>query len=101
MQINNIASKVNINSIAGIDKINGNEEKNEITFSNMLKDAIYEVNNTQRASQKTTMDFVAGKVDDISQVVIASEKASINMQLAIQVRNKVLDAYQEVMRMQM
>ena len=44
--------------------------------------------------------LAAGQVNDISQVVLASEKADIAMQLTLQVRNRVVDAYQEVMRMQ-
>ena len=44
--------------------------------------------------------LATGKIEDISQVTIAAEKASIALQLTMQVRNKVMDAYQEVMRMQ-
>ena len=47
------------------------------------------------------MKLATGEIEDISQVTIAAEKAAINLQLAIQVRNKALDAYQEIMRMQM
>ena len=44
--------------------------------------------------------LAAGELEDISQAVVASEKADIALQLTLQVRNKVVDAYQEIMRMQ-
>jgi len=46
------------------------------------------------------MKLAAGQVEDISEVVIAGEKASIAVQLTMQVRNKMVEAYQEIMRMQ-
>lgn len=81
--------------------IAGTESDSPVNFSNMLKDAVYKVNEAQVQSQQATMKLATGEIEDISQVTIAAEKAAINLQLAIQVRNKVLDAYQEIMRMQM
>ena len=46
------------------------------------------------------MKLAAGQVEDISEVVIAGEKAAIAVQLTMQVRNKMVEAYQEIMRMQ-
>lgn len=77
------------------------ESDSPVNFSNLLKEAVYKVNETQVQSQQTTMKLATGEIEDISQVTIAAEKAAINLQLAIQVRNKALDAYQEIMRMQM
>lgn len=70
------------------------------TFGEFLTSALGEVNNLQKASTKASFDLAAGNLQDVSQVTIASEKASIAMQLTMQVRNKMIDAYQEVMRMQ-
>lgn len=69
------------------------------SFSSILKDAIGEVNTLQQQSAAASMNLATGKLEDISQVTIAAEKASIALQLTMQVRNKVVDAYQEVMRM--
>ena len=44
--------------------------------------------------------LAAGQVEDISQVVVAAEKADIALQLTLAVRNKAVEAYQEIMRMQ-
>ena len=74
------------------------EEK--IGFSDYLANALKEANALQLKSDRLNAELAAGRVDDISQVIVASEKAEIAMQLTLQVRNKALDAYQEIMRMQ-
>ncbi|MGI6093377.1 MAG: flagellar hook-basal body complex protein FliE [Veillonellaceae bacterium] len=70
------------------------------SFSQFLSEAITDVNTLQHRAEKASLDLAAGKLQDVSQAVIAAEKASIALQLTMQVRNKVVDAYQEVMRMQ-
>lgn len=69
-------------------------------FSEYFNEALSNVNELQLKGQQASIDMAAGKVKDISQVVVATEKANIALQLTMQVRNKVIDAYQEVMRMQ-
>jgi len=68
-------------------------------FSEFLTGALGEVNKLQASSAKASFDLAAGTLQDVSQVTIATEKANIALQLTMQVRNKVIDAYQEVMRM--
>lgn len=70
------------------------------SFGAVLHDALNGVNTLQKQAEQASIDLAAGRVDDVAQVAIATEKASLALQLTIQVRNKVLDAYQEVMRMQ-
>lgn len=70
------------------------------SFSDCLIDALKETNALQQKSDALNAALAAGQVDDISQVVIASQKADLAMQLTLQVRNKAISAYQELMRMQ-
>lgn len=69
-------------------------------FGEIFKQALQEVNQSQQVSDKLTTELATGKVDNIHEVMIASEKASLSLELTMQVRNKVVEAYQEVMRMQ-
>jgi flagellar hook-basal body complex protein FliE len=69
-------------------------------FSQFLKEAINKVNTEQVKSDIMTEKLAKGENIDLHQVMIASQKASISLQLALEVRNKVIEAYQEVMRMQ-
>lgn len=81
-------------------KIAESQIKTDKNFGEYLANALDKVNQLQHESQKASVDLAAGKIQDISQVVIATEKATIALQLTMQVRNKVVDAYQEIMRMQ-
>ncbi len=65
----------------------------------MLKDSIQKVNQLQLESQNLNNQLVAGNIDNVHQVVIASQKAELALQFTLQVRNKILDAYNEIMRM--
>ncbi|MGC5324124.1 flagellar hook-basal body complex protein FliE [Brevibacillus sp. SYSU BS000544] len=69
------------------------------SFGSYLSDAIEEVNAAQIESSKLTEKFATGQVEDIHQVMIASQKSSIALSLTMQVRNKVIESYQEIMRM--
>ena len=69
-------------------------------FADYLKDALQETNRLQLDSDRWNAALAAGQVDDVSQVVIASQKADIALQLTLQIRNRAVSAYQEIMRMQ-
>lgn len=69
-------------------------------FSQLLKQSVNAVNETQKHAGKLTEQFQAGDPNtDLSQVMVALEKASVSFEAMKQVRNKLVDAYQEIMRM--
>lgn len=70
------------------------------TFGEYLGESLSKVSALHNESKRLTAALAAGEVDDISQVVVAGEKADIALQLTLQVRNKIVEAYQEMMRMQ-
>lgn len=70
------------------------------SFASVLKESIDKVNELQVQSDKATEKLVNGENIDLHQVMIASQKASIAMQATLEIRNKVIEAYQETMRMQ-
>lgn len=69
-------------------------------FANTLKAVIEEVNDTQNVSDKQTKNLASGNVDDLHSVMTAAQKASITLETSVQVQRKVIDAYNEIMRMQ-
>ena len=83
-----------------IGQITSPVEGSNKNFGEFLTQALGDVNKLQNDSAQASFDLAAGKLQDVSQVTIATEKATIAMQLTMQVRNKMIDAYQEVMRMQ-
>lgn len=69
------------------------------SFADYLMDAINKVNQEQLRSEEMNKKLVTGEVRDLHEVMIVSQQASLSLQLAVQVRNKVVEAYQEIMRM--
>jgi len=75
------------------------ENNNGIDFKNVLKSAINNVNNLQSEADNAIVKLHMEK-GSLHETLIAMEKASLSFQTIVQIRNKVVDAYQEVMRMQ-
>lgn len=69
-------------------------------FSEFLSRSIDEVNEMLGAADKSARDLATGKAENLHDAMITMEKAETAFKLLVQVRNKVIDAYQEVMRMQ-
>ncbi|ANR70801.1 flagellar hook-basal body complex protein FliE [Selenomonas sp. oral taxon 126] len=76
------------------------EKEPQKSFGTYLQDALSEVNQLQLASDKQNALLAAGEVQDVSQVIVAGQKAEIALQLTLQLRNRAVAAYQEIMRMQ-
>ncbi|MCB0414329.1 MAG: flagellar hook-basal body complex protein FliE [Bdellovibrionales bacterium] len=70
------------------------------SFADTLKDSINKVNELQQKSDHLIEQLATGKSKNIPEVMIAAEKADIAMKLMVQVRNKIINAYQEIMKMQ-
>ncbi len=79
--------------VIGSDKVEGN-------FASSLKEAINSVNTAQKDSDRKMQELATGKTNNIHETMIAAEKADLSLRLMVQVRNKIIEAYQEVMKMQ-
>jgi flagellar hook-basal body complex protein FliE len=75
-------------------------DKESNGFANTLMDAMKELNNVQQDARNKQGAFMSGQPVDYHDLMISMEKASTAMQLTLAVRNKVLEAYQEISRMQ-
>ena len=70
-------------------------------FQSLLTDAMARVDSFQKNSDSVTERFLSGEDVEVHTVAMAQQEAEIHFQLFLQIRNKVVSAYQEVMRMQM
>lgn len=68
-------------------------------FTDVLKDSMTRVNDLQVQSDKIVQRLALGEVEDISEVSIAVEKAELALRMMVQIRDKLLDAYQQISRM--
>jgi flagellar hook-basal body complex protein FliE len=70
------------------------------SFAESLKQAVHTVDSLQKDADVKMQELATGKSQNIHETMIAAEKADIALKLMVQVRNKIIDAYQEIMRMQ-
>ena len=70
------------------------------SFGEYLTDALKETNRLQLEADQWNSALASGQIEDISQVVVATQKAEIALQLTLQLRNRAVSAYQEIARMQ-
>jgi flagellar hook-basal body complex protein FliE len=68
-------------------------------FSEVLKSSVMKVNQLQIDADNLTNRLALGEVDDVSEVSIAVEKAELALRMMVQIRDKMLDAYQQISRM--
>jgi flagellar hook-basal body complex protein FliE len=80
--------------------INTNSNTSKPSFADALKKSIEQINESQNESDKMTEALATGKNVELHDVMISAQKASVTMSLAVEVRNKAIEAYQEMMRMQ-
>ena len=69
-------------------------------FKDTLNDYLNNVNGLIQEAGATANKMVKGEVDDVHEVIIAGQKASIALELVVEIRNKLLESYREFMRMQ-
>ena len=98
-----------MNPIMPIRKLNTLEDLNTsasstaqpsgLPFQSMFQGAVNAVNQTDSALNNAAYQVTTGQSDNLHDVVIASQKASLSVDLLVQMRNKLLDSYNEIMRM--
>lgn len=81
-------------TISNVNKTGNND------FSKLLKKSIDELNQAQESSDKALVDMATGQVKDLHQAAIAIGKAETSMKLMLEVRNKAISAYKEILRTQ-
>jgi len=69
------------------------------SFADTLEKFVSDVNSLQNQMDKSIEQMAAGEIEDVHQVMIAVEQANTAMEFMLEIRNKIIEAYQEVMRM--
>lgn len=81
-------------------RVAGSDSASNGEFSKLLKKSIDELNQVQETSDKALADMASGQLKDLHQAAIAIGKAETSMKLMLEVRNKALSAYKEILRTQ-
>lgn len=90
-----------LNSVGGAtSKRNETQKSTGVSFGDTIKDFIESVQDAQSAAEKNVEDVVRGRSENLLEAMAALEESSLNFQLMLEIRNKLLDAYQEINRIQ-
>ncbi len=97
---------MNIQGIKPIDvsiikKSDGAQNTEALNFKQFMSDAIDQVSNAEKVSSQMDLMMATGDIENIHDAMIAAQKAEITLNFAIQINNKVIDAYKELMRIQL
>ena len=102
MRVNNYVPSEEVFQTNSTSGVNAKEKTTGIeSFSNILSSSLDKVNDSQIVSENMNAAFVAGDDVQISDVMLAVEEEKISLQFAVQVRNKLIDAYKELTNMQL
>lgn len=93
---------ISINAAIGTDKFSpiNSAKPSEADFKDLLSESIDKLNSIIQDSNAAGEALATGSIDDIHSAMIAAEKADLTLQFTIQIRNKIIDAYNEIMHMQ-
>ena len=76
------------------------EQQSAGSFANILSDALDTAAQADAADKTSAIELLIGQNDNLSGLLLDAQKAELSLNLALQIRNKVVDAYNEIMRMQ-
>ncbi|OPY80849.1 MAG: Flagellar hook-basal body complex protein FliE [Syntrophorhabdus sp. PtaU1.Bin058] len=77
-----------------------NNEQGKVSFSDVLKDSIQKVTELEKEADNEIEKLAKMETQDIHNTMMAIEKADMTFQMMMQIRNKIISAYEEIMRMQ-
>ncbi len=103
IDVNQVLAQMRVMAAQSSGKIDqSGEAGTPADFSNLLKQSIDSVNETQQQAANLTTAFQVGETDaNLAEVMISAQKASVSFQAMVQVRNKLVEAYKDVMNMPM
>lgn len=80
--------------VKALDQTSGGNE-----FRSLLNSAISTVENSRQAATQASEGFLKGENEELHSVILSTQKAELDLEMFLQVRNKIVQAYQEIMRM--
>lgn len=80
--------------------LGASESTGSATFRDLLEKSLGEVNDLQSVAEEKINKFATGEVSDVKDVMVAVEEANLAFQFTLQIRNKIVEAYQEISRLQ-
>ena len=99
MQISEIAKIGGLSEAFPTNPANAAQQNPTLGFGKLMEEMVGKVSDLQNTADKSIQSLATGQSKGLHEVMLAVEKASISFQMLTQVRNKAVEAYQEIMRM--
>jgi len=100
MTVNAVPSSPSIPAARALPTTAG-PAKSNLPFSQVISKLVNEANQQQLQSEGVLQDFATGKTDNVHDLVLSVAKADLSFRLVLEIRNRLVESYQEIMRMQM
>ncbi|NVJ52307.1 MAG: flagellar hook-basal body complex protein FliE [Campylobacteraceae bacterium] len=98
MNINSITDSIGSITSKQNNQVNQSQQS-DLSFKDMLKDAVNDVNDTQVQGYNAMEGIATGKVKNLQEAVQKIEEAELSLKLGLEVKNKAINAYREIMKM--
>jgi flagellar hook-basal body complex protein FliE len=95
-----IQSVLNFTTVPGVESPQATAEATAVDFKGLMKKALGDLNASQLSANDSIQALASGTEENLHDVIISMEQAGMTLQYAIEIRNKLLDAYQSVIQMQ-
>ena len=102
MNINPLSSNI-VNLLSNEQLLTNLPDKNgeaDVSFADVLTGALGNAAQADKIDKASALQLLTGQSDDLSGLILDAQKAELSLNLALQIRNKVIEAYTEIMRMQ-
>ncbi len=100
-----IGELVQVNKLTGLEEKrlinnkNDQKESSSVNFADTIKDFLSAVNNSQKEAAEKVADIIQGKSENLAEAMTSLEKSQLSFQLMLEIRNKLLESYNEIKRM--
>ena len=81
-----------------VPRASGKEKESSVDFGGILRGFLRDVNNSQLNADNSVKKLATGEIADVHEVMLAVEEANITLDLLVEIRNKLLEAYQQLTR---
>jgi|GEM_PF-1503887 len=96
---NQLTAQNQIRTLEKRARFNELDKSQSESFKNVLSNALQEVDGLQKKAEEIVFEFSAGRVENVHDVMVALEKADLGLKMAVEVRNKLMDGYREIMNL--
>ncbi len=97
--IPSIATGVKLPAVGGVENLRPTN-KSGTQFAQVITQLIQDVNDQQLSADQSVRDLITGEADSVHGVVLSAAKADLAFRMVLEIRNRLVDSYQEIMRMQ-